>query len=142
MKIGLAAAMAIATAFLGGCIGFSFAWLLAVRSRVVDGPPAGVLFVVSVLGFAAVTGLFGLLATWRWMQKRWPEGQRPDSGKLAFAIVGLLVFAGGIRWLQIFMFTDYRPPLIPFGVAALAVGSSILMWSMGGLRRTTGPTAR
>jgi len=50
--------------------------------------------------------------------------------RIAIAICALLPLAVGLRWLQLFIFTDYRahlrPVLIPIGVAAVIVGVGMI----------------
>jgi hypothetical protein len=99
-RAGIAAAVAIATAFLGGCIGFSLAWLLTQGLHLADGPPTGVLLVFSVLGFAGAAGLLGLLATLRWISKK--------GAVIVLAAVCLLVVGAGV--IDFFV-NSYGPPL-------------------------------
>jgi hypothetical protein len=46
-RIGIATAAALLAAFVGGCIGFLIAKVLMERVGLVEGPPAGVLLVLS-----------------------------------------------------------------------------------------------
>ncbi len=63
--------------------------------------------------------------------------------RIIVAIFALLPLAIGLRWLQLFIFTDYRahfrPIIIPMGVAAVCIGLALLGWSfwplLGGNRR-------
>ena len=54
--------------------------------------------------------------------------------RIAIAILALVPLAVGLRWLQLFIFTDYRahlrPVLIPMGVAAVIVGLGMIWWSL------------
>ena len=56
--------------------------------------------------------------------------------RVAVTVFGLLILAAGLRWLQIFMFTDYRAHLrhimVPLGVVAVALGVFMLAWSARG----------
>jgi hypothetical protein len=59
--------------------------------------------------------------------------------RAAQAIIGLICIAIGLRWLQAFIFTDYRahlrPVIIPFGVVAIPFGLFMLILSMRGSLR-------
>ena len=55
------------------------------------------------------------------------------------AIIGLISLAIGLRWLQLFIFTDYRAHvrhfIIPLGVVAIVFGLLMLFLSMRGSLR-------
>lgn len=93
------AAVPIATGFLGGCIGFLIAWLIG-RLGIVSGPPAGVLLVVSVLAFAGIAGLLGLLATWRWISKK----------RAVVILAGVSLLLAGTA-IADYLVSYYGPPL-------------------------------
>ena len=62
-------AATLVAAFLGGCIGFLVARILAEGVGLVEGPPAGVLLVVSVLSFALLGGALGVIFALRWIRR-------------------------------------------------------------------------
>ena len=65
-----AMAATVVGVIVGGCFGFVFARVLVEGFDVVDGPPAVVLLVLSVIGFAVVLGV-GCLVFWlRLVRKR------------------------------------------------------------------------
>ena len=59
--------------------------------------------------------------------------------RVALAVVGLVSFAVGLRWLQLFIFTDYRAHLrhvlVPFGMLAVAFGLFMLLLAFRGSLR-------
>jgi hypothetical protein len=59
--------------------------------------------------------------------------------RVAVAILALLPLAIGLRWLQLFIFTDYRahlrPIIIPMGIVAVGIGLAMLGWSFWPLFR-------
>ncbi len=69
-RIVVAIAAALIAAFLGGCIRFLVARMLAEGLGLVEGPSAGVLLVLSVASFALVALLLGFISPLRWLRKR------------------------------------------------------------------------
>jgi glycopeptide antibiotics resistance protein len=69
-RIVVSIAAALIAAFLGGCVGFLVARILAEGLGLVEGPPAGVLLVLSVASFALVSLLLGFILPLRWLRKR------------------------------------------------------------------------
>jgi hypothetical protein len=59
--------------------------------------------------------------------------------RVASAIIGLISVAIGLRWLQLFIFTEYRahlrPVMIPFGLVAIVFGLFMLIPSLQGSLR-------
>lgn len=59
--------------------------------------------------------------------------------RVVVATFALLSLALGLRWLQLFIFTDYRahfrPIIIPIGIVAVGIGLSMLYWSFRPLFR-------
>jgi glycopeptide antibiotics resistance protein len=60
-RVGAATVAALIAALLGGCIGFFLAWILVEYIRLVEGPPAAVLLVLSVMSLALFGGVLGFL---------------------------------------------------------------------------------
>ena len=62
--------------------------------------------------------------------------------RLAYAIAGFMSIAVGGRWLQLFVFTDYRahlrPFIVPLGLVAVVLGVCLLLLSMRGSLRLRG----
>ena len=67
-RIAVATASALISAVLGGCIGFIVARILVEGFNVVEGPPAGVLLVMSVAGIALIGAAVGFILTFRWFR--------------------------------------------------------------------------
>ena len=60
-RVGTATAATLITGFLGGCIAFLVARILAEGFQLVEGPAAGVFLVLSVAGLAVVGETIGLI---------------------------------------------------------------------------------
>jgi glycopeptide antibiotics resistance protein len=69
MKYLKAAAVTVIGTLLGGCLGFVLARVLVERFDVVDGPPAAVLLVLSIIAVASVCGIVTLLFSLRWLRR-------------------------------------------------------------------------
>ena len=65
--MGAATVAALIAALLGGCIGFFLAWILVEYIRLVEGPPAAVLLVLSVMSLALFGGVLGFFFSFRWL---------------------------------------------------------------------------
>jgi hypothetical protein len=59
------------------------------------------------------------------------QGEAPL--RVVVAIIAMFPLAIGLRWLQLFIFTDYRahfrPIIIPMGIGAVTVAVAMLVWA-------------
>jgi glycopeptide antibiotics resistance protein len=69
-RVGTATVAALIATLLGGCIGFLIVRILVERIGLVEGPPAGVLLVLSVASLALVGGVLGFIVSFRWLRKQ------------------------------------------------------------------------
>jgi hypothetical protein len=65
-RIGVATALGLAAALLGGLIGFGVARIAVEHFEIVEGPPAGVLLVLLVGIGAVLGGVLGFALSLRW----------------------------------------------------------------------------
>jgi uncharacterized integral membrane protein len=69
-RIVIAAALAVAAAFIGGFIGSNVPRILVEHFGVVEGPPAGVLLVLLVATGILLGGVLGFVLSFRWLRTR------------------------------------------------------------------------
>jgi len=59
--------------------------------------------------------------------------------RITIAVLASLPLAVGLRWLQLFIFTNdrahLRPVLIPMGVGAVMLGLGMIWWSLSTFSR-------